>query len=213
MSTTSTNRMARRNRCSDAASDPTLFPLPLTPFELYMLLEDGPSHPMQFCYRLRFQGEVIAEHLEVAVRQALARHPLLTASVQAAGSREFVWVGRAPRSLQWVSPGEDTQLVEPAVIDIRQGPGVHIACQVSDQRSDLRFTFHHAACDGLGAMDFLVDVLVGYANATLGGDHYGLKPLDAAGLRSRGRSGLSSWQWSLWCCAELLATAGRISIL
>lgn len=102
-------------------------------------------------------------------------------------------------------------MLEPALLDIRNGPGVQIACRVQPRESELRCTFHHAACDGLSAMDFIVDVLVGYANAMMGQQKFGLKPLDPQGLHDRGRGGVSAKQWQKWCLSNVMwaATAYR----
>ena len=54
-----------------------VLPLPLTPFEDYMLADDRPQWPMAFFLRLRARGEYSLSVLERAVQAALARHPLL----------------------------------------------------------------------------------------------------------------------------------------
>ena len=54
-----------------------IFPLPLTPFEEYMLTDDRPGCPMTFLFRLRFSGRFRREAFASALRTAVSRHPLL----------------------------------------------------------------------------------------------------------------------------------------
>jgi hypothetical protein len=189
----------RRSFLSPQRLDRPLFPLRLTPFELYMLLDDGPSHPMQFFCRLRCRGEIRVDCLDAAVGQATARHPLLSAVVRPVGPKRFEWIAAKRPTVHWLPPNDGEDLVEPPFIDIRKSPGLTITCRPTPDGVELVFAFHHAACDGLAAMDFMVDVLVGYANAVLGENRFGLKRLDVERLRFRGRSGLTRWQWGAWC--------------
>ncbi len=64
--------------------------------------------------------------------------------------------------------------------------------QWSDRnQSDLVLQFHHAACDGVGALDFVTDLLTAYANTLAGATQYRFKPLDPSRLRDRGALPLS----------------------
>src|SRR5271170_3350421 len=60
-----------------------LFPLPLTPFEWLHFLDDSPEYPATFFGELTFSGEIARPALEAAWALALARHPLLSACVDA----------------------------------------------------------------------------------------------------------------------------------
>lgn len=194
------------NRRSAAAGvSKGLFPLPLTPFELYMFLDDRPSHPMQFFCRLRFHGEMNRRQFESAVRRALTRHPLLTAVVQRPAEKRYEWVAGDPETVQinWQPRADQQHFVEPAFMDIRREPGVRVESRSGAEQTDLVFAFHHATCDGLAAMDFIVDVLTNYANAEMGADQYRLKRVELDGLPTRGSCGVTRWDWSKWCLRHL----------
>jgi hypothetical protein len=182
-----------------------LFPLPLTPFELLFLLDDYPSYPAHFFCRLRFNGRLQQQPLNQALSVALGRHPLLTAVVRDVDERGPCWQAyRHPPRVQWMEQ-EPIQAYPPAdFFDIRVRPGLHTAAVVGANQSDLTVQFHHAVCDGVGALDFITDLLTAYANALMGANQFPFKPLDAGRLRSRGAWPLSGWQLIQWCGRRVL---------
>ena len=58
------------------------FPIPLTIFEEYMLLDSRKDYPMSIYIRLQFQGALDQADFEQAFQKALERHPLFRAQVQ-----------------------------------------------------------------------------------------------------------------------------------
>ena len=70
-------------------SEPPLFPLPLTPFERYMLADDRPDYPMAFPAVVEFSGSLRRAEFDAALEGALREHPLLRARVD--GSRRRPW--------------------------------------------------------------------------------------------------------------------------
>jgi hypothetical protein len=182
------------------ALDQALFPLPLAPVEQHFLVDDSPSYPAQFFCRLRFNGCLRQDLLNEALPIALARHPLLTAVVQQTDKQGPHWVacaGSAPQ-VQWIEE-EPTQVFPPAShLDIRARPGVQVIAISGSDKSDLVLQFHHAACDGVGALDFATDLLTAYANAVAGSERYHFKPLDASRLNSRASLPLSGWSLLGW---------------
>ncbi len=193
---------ARRpdERAPDGEGSDALFPLPLTPSEHLFLLDDYPAYPAHFFCRLRFSGRLQQHLLNEALGLALARHPLLTAVVQDIDAREPYWLPCRNSSphVQWMEQ-EPTPALPPAgILDIRVRPGLHVAAVVGSNQSDLVLQFHHAACDGVGALDFVTDLLTAYANTLAGATQYRFKPLDPSRLRDRGALPLSGRKLFMW---------------
>ena len=164
--------------------------LPLTAFEEYMLRDDRPAHPMDFFIRLRFTGRLDRSAVAAAWHRALMRHPLLTVLVAQPGRGRPQWIERAAGSpVSWLAS-------EPAVrpLDLRSEPGVRAWAVERAGTTDFWTQFHHAACDGLGAMAFLEDFLAGYATA-VGAAMEELRPLRPDLLPYRNRFGLSPGKW------------------
>jgi hypothetical protein len=188
---------------TNAVADPALqhvsrksatgvLPLPLAPFERYLLTDDSPDYPMQFFCRLRFSGRLLREPLTEALRSALDRHPLLEAVLRQTGKIAMHWVAAeaATSVLRWIDGEPGEELPASRSIDIRSEPGVRLTAVVGQTHSDLVVQFHHAATDALGAFDFLGDLLTIYANLLSGENRHRLKPLDADRLRGRASLGL-----------------------
>ena len=147
------------------------FPLPLTPFERYMLADDRATYPMTFPVRIDFAGSPDFSALTGAFEDALARHPLLNVLVRRSGAK-----------LCWVeNPDDPARLVvddSPPFplgrgIDLRKEPGVLASVTLAaDGRKggSIHFLFHHAACDGIGGLRFAGDVIAFYARRTASSD-------------------------------------------
>jgi len=138
---------------------------PLVPFEQYLLDDDRPGSPMTFTMAWRLAGSVDAGRMRAAVEAAVLSHPLLGCLVRrgcwvpAAGGVPFLRVtAAAPRPAgDSIDPcreaGLRVTLVEPAA---------------GSAETELRLAFHHAVCDGIGAVEFSGDVFTAYRAA--GGD-------------------------------------------
>ena len=158
------------------SSLPGLWPLPLTPFESYMIADDQPDYPMTFVVRLQFDGCVERETFATALAIALARNPLLTARVD--DRDDPCWV--AGEITPWLDFGPDTEPLTGGCarpIDPHHEPGLRTWVRVGDDTSRIIFQFHHACCDGIGAFHFVEDLLVAYANEH-DGSGLELRPLD-----------------------------------
>jgi hypothetical protein len=179
--------------------DEAPFPLPLSPFEQLFVSDDFPAYPMHFFYRLRFDGRLHRRALEKAIEIAVARHPLLSAVVNSSAGRSE-WVscdGQAPE-MHWLQEEPDVAFPPAELIDLRTRPGLVATAVVGRCRSDLVLQFHHATCDGIGAMDFVSDLLTAYSNVLAGTDRYRFKVLDAAQLRGRDALPLSGPGLARW---------------
>ncbi len=141
-----------------------LFPLPLAPFEEYMLLDDRPGYRMTFLVEQSFEGEIDRAAFDAGVAEALQRHPLLRANVRQSFFRRWNWV--AAQNVQplvdWASYDEPVQDSEELGIDLRREIGVRFVVRVGNGRSRLVTQLHHACCDGMGAIQFLSDLFVKY---------------------------------------------------
>lgn len=161
-----------------------LFPLPLAPFERLMLLDDRPGQPMTFFGELTFTGEMRPDALHWAAEQALARHPLLGACVAARG-RDWYWMPADTPAPLDVRQDQSPIMAEPnGAIDLHREPGVRLWARAGAGQTYLLLQFHHACCDGRGAMRFVEDILLAYA-AHVAGAKPDFDRLDRAQLRQR----------------------------
>ncbi len=173
-------------------------PLPLVPFEQLMLVDDRPAYPMNFFIRLRFTGRLEREVLSAALRAVLPRHPLLNAIVRNVGPNRYQWVGAAcptPR-VQWLNAFSTNGFPHALPIDLFSEPGLRLSVIEAAGACELIAQFHHACCDGLGAIGFLEDLLLSYAinSGTLVGS-VGLPLVEPKRLRHRAKFGLTAWKY------------------
>ncbi|MGB6044507.1 MAG: hypothetical protein WBF93_15215 [Pirellulales bacterium] len=136
------------------------FPLPLAPFEEYMLVDDRPAHPMSFFLRLRFDGLLQHDRLNDAFHSGVSRHPLLASNVRRPSANRFEWVPEDFQSLQVV--WRTTENVEVGAIDLEREYGVRIIGAEDQGQTELLLQFHHSCCDAMGACQFIHDLLVAY---------------------------------------------------
>jgi hypothetical protein len=147
-------------------------PLPLTPFEQYMFTDDRPDYPMTFVFTLRFSGRIDREAFEAALAETVSRHPLLRALVDRSGGGVPCWVpaaGQEPR-LDWADTGVPMTCPGGERIDLTSEPGLRVWVRRGADGADLTMQFHHACCDGVGAMAFMGDLLAAYGARTASGD-------------------------------------------
>lgn len=147
------------------ATPSTLFPLPLVPMETYLLLDDSPAYPMTFPILLELDGEIVRQAFEDAVAHALTRHPLLTARVERSRGRAC-WVSAEEFSPSITWRPSDAPVATRQWLDLRQAPGLRISVLQEGGQASICFLFHHACCDGEGALRFIVDVLTAYVGQT-----------------------------------------------
>lgn len=174
-----------------AATDATLFPLPLTPFEAFLTADDDADYPMVFYGELRFRGELDRQAFQQAVATASMRHPLLRSVVRGAGP-SAAWHALAPDEavapIDWAARGMPIAAYDDGRIDLSRRPGVRFWVRIGDGESEVLVQFHHACVDGHGAMRYLEDVLTAYAAARSSSPDAAptLRPLEPDRLRRRG---------------------------
>lgn len=144
-----------------------VFPLPLAPFEEYMLQDDRPGYRMTFLVEQSFAGEIDRTAFEAGVAEASRRHPLLRAFVQRRFLRRWQWTsadGVLP-PVEWGALDQPVRFPDDPGIDLRLEVGVRFFVRVGEGRSRLISQFHHACCDGMGAIQFLSDLFAAYTRA------------------------------------------------
>jgi NRPS condensation-like uncharacterized protein len=171
-----------------------VLPLPLAPFEHYMLCDDRPAHPMHFFFRLGFAGRLHEADFRSAWQTAVHRHPLLCAQVDRQVGRPRWMPAQGVPRLDWTT---DTSAAIPAgmrTLNLLEEPGVRAMVRAGEERTEVLLQFHHSCCDGMGTLSFLEDLLIAYAaqQDPRIGKH--LKPLDPETLRRRGTFGLTPWR-------------------
>lgn len=146
-----------------------LFPLPLTPFELYYWADDRSDYPTTFPIELSFFGTLNEPAFRAAVLEAQRRHPLLTARIDdREADPRWIATDNPEPPIDWGAEGAPIRYPGGAPIDLRVQVGLRVWARHGAAKSLARFEFHHACCDGLAAIGFLGDFLVCYANACMG---------------------------------------------
>ena len=134
----------------------------LTPFEQFMWLDDRARYPLVFEVVLRFSGQIDPTAMADAWRFAIARHPLLRATI-ATHAGGLVWQAPATGWRELVVEDADADLPEDLPrIDLQREPGLQGSLRETDEGWDLGLLFHHACCDGHGARMFLQDLVLAY---------------------------------------------------
>jgi len=170
------------------------FPLLLTPFEEYALRDGTASHPLEFFYRLSFDGLLDPGAVATGSAEAFRRHPLLAARIEErGGSTPRFEPGDTPPVPTLAARADDDLPAIPALDEVT-GPLARLFLVTRPTgTSDILAQFHHVACDGLGALAFLADFCT-LLDAALRGAVADLAPSDPCTLRRRGRYGLDSWK-------------------
>jgi NRPS condensation-like uncharacterized protein len=168
-----------------------VLPLPLSPFESYMLADDRPAYPMNCFLRLRFAGRFDRAAMDAAMSIAVSRHPLLAAVVRRSGRKDFWVAADQPPAVQWLSTPPTESLPPLAPLDVRATAGLRVVSCEEAGKTDLTIQVHHACCDGFGMLRFTEDMLTSYAGVCGAAPGAALRALCPEQLRGRGRFGLT----------------------
>ena len=177
------------------ASATILFPLPLTAFEKYMLLDDRPDYPMVFVLQILLSGDMDRSAFESSFEEALWRHPLLCALVFGSPRKGLAWRLAEERRpfLDWDRSGAPIGNAHGERINLYSEVGLRCWVRQGDATAEVTLQFHHACCDGLGAFQFLADLLAAYGRRTACEERRPLLPrCDLASLLKRGEHAASA---------------------
>lgn len=186
----------------------SLFPLPVVPFEHYMLADDRPDYPTTFFVRVKIAGTLDRPRFVSAVNSAVMVHPLLRAHVRgdiAGRTSQLAWVAahNAEPFLDWDDAGVALNFSRGVPINLHAETGLRLWVRCTSDTTKVVLQIHHACSDGLGAMQFLETVLTMY-----GGNNPAQMPCRAeADLCQRNTFGVGWMRRIAWACR----TAGRVS--
>lgn len=168
----------------------------LTAFEEYMFLDDTPAFPMYSYQTLRLSGEIDRSALEDAYRAAMARHPLLNASVETRGKR-FYWrfLSEPPAMIDRVRLATDPARAVDNDINTEAGTRIFFDRLIDGEGrtvgTELGFQVHHSSADAMGIFAFMRDLLLGYARR-VGTADSSLPPVSEHSLLVRNDYGLTA---------------------
>lgn len=183
--------------------------LPLSPFEEYMLIDDGANYPMSCFARLRFSGKLKPLLVRNALEQVVQRHPLLRSVVVEPRKNRFYWSLTENRGEFVLFETTDSeQLPYIPRIDLFNEPGIrlyYITRTLEDSSgkkgkskinttTELLFQVHHSCCDGVGFTQVIDDWLRIYAIEIGAADASILGP--APNPQTLKRRGKHSWNLS-----------------
>ncbi len=161
-----------------------VFPLPFTPFEYYYYSDDRPDYPTTFPVELRFSGLLDRERFLTALRDTIARHPLLRAHVDdRAGWPQWIDAGEHPANVDWADASTPIAPAGGEYLDLKSSTGLRTWVRADARGTRVLFQFHHACCDGLASLQFVYDLLAAYQNPTAPAIR---RPLDPELLAARG---------------------------
>ncbi|REK19520.1 MAG: hypothetical protein DWQ37_00155 [Planctomycetota bacterium] len=140
-----------------------VFPLPLTPFELYYYLDDRPACPTTFPVELLFTGTLDRERFYAALEETVRRHPLLRAAIDdRSGTPRWVPAAGEQPFIDWDDSTAPITHPDGEFIDLKSAPGLRTWVRTSPGQARVLFQFHHACCDGLAALEMVKDLLAAY---------------------------------------------------
>jgi len=144
---------------------------------------------MTFHIRLVLSGRLDEHVLRNAVDRSIGRHPLLHARAAQLRPGRWYWTAATAGgpNVDFAQAAQPMRYPGFARIDLRVENGVRIWARSDTASSQIRFQFHHACCDGIGAYQFIEDVLCSYDALAARGGEASLRPLDAATLAHRSR--------------------------
>jgi len=165
-----------------------VFPLHLSPIEKLLKADDQSLYPMTFVLEFVFSGIIDRVVFEEALAESLARHPLLASHIRPAKRNVPCWVpaeGKLP-PVDWGDERKPAHCPHGEGIDLEREVGLRIWIRQGAERVRLITQFHHACCDGVGAYQFLGDLLAIYS-ARIAPEipHPDLRPADLSRLRLR----------------------------
>ena len=154
------------------------------------------SYVVEFCV----EGKLDFTALQAAMQRVAARHPMLQSNVEfGEGFLGCKWVPSTntdPQIIQISTPIAGEQVSRLLHFNLEHEIGLRLLVESSGDRHSLRFVFHHACCDGIGAFQFLEEFLNAYHALVTGNSKSQLPELDTNAILNREPG--PSKELSLW---------------
>ena len=174
---------------NSTTTDEDVFPLPLSPFERYMVLDDSDAYPMSIVLIARLKGDLRRAVFEESVEFALRRHPLLMSKISKVRGLGWCWipVENPSPQMSWVENEDGLQPPDHERIDLTREIGLRIWVSKTPDAAELVFEFHHACTDGIGGVQFIGDLLACYGQKTSveGAEAPEIEPIQIDRLKAR----------------------------
>ena len=173
----------------------SVFPLPLTTLESFMVADSKPDYPMMCDLEIHCRGRVDRPALEAALAFAAARNPLFSSRIDRTRAG-LAWVpNRAPAAVQTIGMQDQPDASYGAPTDLASKPGLRVWVRQGEDEASIVVHFHHACSDAVGGLGFIEDMMAGYAAACPGGPRIEPRPLAPDRLKGRGELGLAGRSW------------------
>ena len=148
-----------------------MFPLPLSDFEYYMLVDDRPSHPMVFVMAAQLAGSFQRAALQQSLDELIQSHPFLNCSVADLAGKGWCWVSRTSLigGLDWTDEDEASVACfcpQVRAIDLKSSAGLQVVVRASPTHSRLLLYVHHVCSDGIGGVQIMSELLARYGQKT-----------------------------------------------
>ena len=169
---------------------PNVFPLHLAPIDAFYCADDSADYPMTSVIYLDFVGVVQRDAFELALEDALDRHPLLSSLIKPAKRSKPCWVssGDVKPSIDWGTLDEPIALSDGESFDLSREVGLRVWVRTGEDRCRVTLQVHHACTDGTGVYRFIGDLLACYGiRVGDGTDPPELSDVDPRLLRDRRR--------------------------
>ncbi|MFN3191802.1 MAG: hypothetical protein ACE361_14925 [Aureliella sp.] len=144
-----------------------VFPLPLSPFEKFLLWDETVTCPMNSFIELHFDDHLDLDCLRKSLHAAVHRNPMLACRTRTIDG-EMYWEYDADYVPELRLEADDAPLYagRPRPIDLFNECGSRYWYRETESGSRLLIQLHHACTDGVGLRRVLIDTLTGYAQRT-----------------------------------------------
>ncbi len=173
----------------------------VTSIEHYHLIDDRPDQPNVISCELTVSGPFDLDAAMQAARQIAPRQPMACARLEKGhwGRRYWVADNQSIEQLRWETMDEAAS-DSPRSVDLWHGPAIRLLMQSNGETTRLSFRIPHAAVDGVGGLQCLVEWLIAYHQVITGAERPRLRQLDVGQLARRNHLRLLSREFiaKLW---------------
>lgn len=153
-----------------------------------MVNDDRADYPMSFFIKIVLDGNLDQQCFQESISQALQRHPLLLVRMTTKRFLKHWELSSSIPELQWMDSVE-APAGRDRFINLRKESGLRMWGESDENQATILFQFHHALTDGVGAIQFIGDILAFYGQKTAGSEQEKpeLLDVDYEALRIRGQ--------------------------